>query len=231
MNKCENCNIYIYDNTEICPLCHSVVSDLNDEESKRITDIYGKPAPYPDIMEKTRKINFVMKLLLLLFILGEVAAIIINLKTNPKFLWCILSFVGLTYIYSTMKYWLEHDSGFSSKVGLQIFLSIIIIYCINLYTGKPYWSLEWAIPGMVILGDISVFIFILIYRESWYSYILLLLMMVLCSIGLWVFFFMGYIGNIILLIICSSLSCLFLLVLAIFKDKEVKRELKRRFHI
>ncbi|MCR5203185.1 MAG: hypothetical protein K6D02_08895, partial [Lachnospiraceae bacterium] len=211
MNKCENCNIFIYDDTEICPLCNSVVTELSEDEEKQVTTTYGAPAPYPDVMEKARKINFVMKLLLFIFIIGEIIAVIINLTVTPGFLWCILSFVGLTYVYFTMKYWLDHDSGFSSKAGLQIFLTIIIAFAINVYTGKPYWSLDWAMPGMIILGDICVFVFILLYRENWYSYILLLVLMAICSVALWVFYFMGHIEHIILLIISSSLTGVFLL--------------------
>lgn len=231
MNRCENCNIYIYDDTEICPLCHSILADVSEDEKERVIETYGDEAPYPDVTEGIKRVNFAMRLLLFIFILTEVAAVIVNLLTTPKFLWCLLSLVGLAYIFLFLRHWIKHDSGYSAKIGLQIFMSMVLMVIINVVIGKPYWSLEWCLPGMIILGDVLVFIFMLLYRENWFSYILLLVLMVICSVILWVLFALGFIKSIILLIICSAISGVFLLVVAIFKDREVKRELKRRFHV
>ena len=77
MNKCRHCNITIYDNIEVCPLCHSVLDEMTEEEKAQMDKILGAGAPYPDVRKRTKRLHFVMRLILFLFILAEIGLVII----------------------------------------------------------------------------------------------------------------------------------------------------------
>ena len=42
MNKCKHCNVMIYDETEVCPLCHSVLDEMSEEELQEMIEMLGQ---------------------------------------------------------------------------------------------------------------------------------------------------------------------------------------------
>ena len=93
------------------------------------------------------------------------------------------------------------------------------------------WSLKWAIPGVILFGDAIVFFLMMLNRQHWYSYTLLLLLIAICSVGIISLYFIGYITNIVLPVTCTAVTGIYLLGTIIFGDRELARELKRRFHV
>lgn len=231
MNKCGNCNIIVYDDTEVCPLCSSVLEELSPEEKERQTKRYGKGAPYPDVRKRTKRLHFVMRLILFLFILAEIGLIVINCITTPGFLWSGISGVAMIYIYLSMVYWINHDAGYAAKVGIQLTLTMLLLFGIDYFTGMSGWSLKWAIPGVILFGDAIVFFLMMLNRQHWYSYTILLLFIALCSVGIIALYFSGRITNVVLPVTCAGVTGVYLLGTIIFGDRELARELKRRFHV
>lgn len=231
MYKCSHCNVYVYDNTEACPLCHRVLDDLEEQELIRVKEQFGNGAPYPDVRRFQKRLHFVMRLILFLFIVAEIALLVINRFVTPDFLWSGISGVAMIYIYGSMIYWIHHDSGFAAKVGAQLMLTMGLLYGIDYFTGMRGWSLQWAIPGVILFGDAIVFFLMMLNRQHWYSYTLLLLLIALCSGAIICLYFVGRITNIILPVICVGVTGIYLLGTIIFGDRQLKRELKRRFRV
>ena len=57
MNICRNCNVIVYDDTDVCPLCHSVLDEMTPEEMN--SPVVGNGAPYPDVRKRTKRVNFI----------------------------------------------------------------------------------------------------------------------------------------------------------------------------
>ncbi len=231
MNKCRHCNIVIYDNIEVCPLCHSVLDEITQEEKAQMDKILGAGAPYPDVRKRTKRLHFVMRLILFLFILAEIGLVIINYFTTRGFWWSGISGVAMIYIYLSMVYWIKHDAGYAAKIGLQLTLTMILLFGIDYFTGMTGWSLKWAIPGVILFGDAIVFFLMMLNRQHWYSYTLLLLMIAIFSVGIISLYFLGKITNVMLPVTCTAVTGVYLLGTIIFGDRELARELKRRFHV
>lgn len=172
-----------------------------------------------------------MRLLLFLFILAEICLIVINYLVNPKFWWSGISGVAMIYIYLSMVYWIHHDAGYAAKIGLQLCLTIGLLVGIDYFTGMTGWSLQWAIPGVILFGDAIVFFLMMLNRQHWYSYTLLLLLIACFSIGIISLYFAGKISNIVLPVVSAGVTGVYLLGTIIFGDREFTRELKRRFHV
>lgn len=231
MNKCTNCNIYVYDDTQVCPLCHSVLNELEQEDEER-TALFSKlGAPYPDVKKRTKQLHFVIRLILFLFILAEIGLVTVNYFTTPQFWWAGICGVSMTYIYLSMVYWIRHDAGYAAKIGLQISLTIALLFGIDYFTGMSGWSLQWAIPGVILFGDAIVFLLMMLNRQQWYSYTLLLLMIAIFSVAIIILYFAGKIASIILPLIAFGVTGVYLLGTIIFGDREFTREMTRRFHV
>lgn len=231
MNKCRHCNVIVYDNTEVCPLCHSVLDEMSEEEQQAIDTRMPIESPYPDVRKRTKRLHFVMRLILFLFILTGIGLVIINHFTTPHFWWSGICIVAMIYTYLSMVYWINHDAGYAAKIGLQLILTMLLLYGIDYFTGMNNWSLKYAIPGVILFGDAIVFFLMMLNRQHWYSYTLLLLLIALCSVGIISLYFIGYITNIVLPVTCAGVTGIYLLGTIIFGDRELKRELKRRFHV
>lgn len=231
MNKCRNCNIVVYDDTDVCPLCHSVLDEMTKEETEEMEQIVGDGAPYPDVRKRTKHLHFVMRLILFLFILAEIGLVIINYIATPHFWWSGISGVAMIYIYLSMVYWINHDAGYAAKIGLQLTLTMLLLLGIDYFTGMTGWSLKWAIPGVILFGDAIVFFLMMLNRQHWYSYTLLLLLIAIFSIGIISLYFTGKITNVVLPVTCVAVTGIYLLGTIIFGDRELARELKRRFHV
>lgn len=229
MNICRNCNIIIYDDTEVCPLCHSVLDELTKEEMQ--SPVVGAGAPYPDVRKRTKRLHFVMRLILFLFIVGEIGLVIINRFAMPDFWWSGISGIAMIYTYWSMIHWINHDAGYAAKIGLQLIFTMVLLLGIDYFTGMTGWSVKWAIPGVILFGDAVVFFLMMLNRQHWYSYTLLLLLIAICSVAIISLYFAGKITNVILPVTCTGVTGIYLLATIIFGDREITRELKRRFHV
>jgi len=204
---------------------------MTEEESRQAALFSKKGAPYPDIKRRARILHFVMRLILFLFILAEVGLVLINHYVTPGFWWSGICGVAMAYTYLSMVYWVRHDAGYAAKIGLQISLTIALLLGIDYFTGMYGWSLQWAIPGVILFGDAIVFLLMMLNRQQWYSYTLLLLLIAIFSIVIITLYFTGVIANIVLPIISFGVTGAYLLGTFLLGDREFTREMKRRFHV
>ena len=233
MSICRNCNIYVNDDIDVCPLCHSVLDeDLTEEELTVRAALIHQGSEYPDVRKREKRMNIVMRAILFLFILAEIGLIIINRAVKPNFWWAGICGIAMVYIYSSMVYWIKHDSGFAAKIGLQLVLTMVLLVGIDYYfTGMNGWSLKFAIPGVLLFGDAIVFFLMMLNRQYWYSYSILLVFIGLCSWAIMYLYYTGRINNIVLPAVCAAVTGVFLLGTIIFGDRQFTREMKRRFHV
>lgn len=231
MTRCPQCRVILNNKAETCPLCHCVTEELSDGEGARIRETFGEGAPYPDAQRRTRFVRFALRLVLFIFILAEALLVLINVLTPSTYMWSAITGVAFLYTYLFLVYWVRHDSGFAAKVGLQILFTMLVLYEIDHMTGSHGWSLQWAIPGVILFGDAIAFFLMMLNRRRWHSYTLLLLLMGGCSVFIFTLYFFKVITNIIMPVLCLSITGIYILATVTFGQRGVSQELKRRFHI
>ena len=231
VTKCPQCNIVLFDQPEICPLCHCIIRETEEDENRHINELFGDNAPYPDVEGRRKKMRLALKVVLFIFVVAEFLMIMINRLTSVTYPWSLITGVALLYIYLSLMYWITYDSGFASKVGLQIMLTSFLLFAIDYFNGMRGWSLEWAIPGIILLGDLIVAVLMLINRSRWQSYLLLLLFLAIFSFVLIILYLCGVIGNILMPLICEAVTFLYLFVMILFGERKAEHEFSRRFHI
>lgn len=231
MNYCSNCKVKIYDERNTCPLCHKMLEEVEEQRASEIIAQYGLGAQYPNVRGRERRIRFVMHLMLFCFVLVGIASVVINLIFTPAIYWSLIVCIALAYTYLFIVYWIHHDAGAAFKVGMQIFFTMALLYGIDHFTGAHGWAVEWAIPGLILLGDGMVFFFMMLNRQNWYSYLALLLLMGVCSAVIFGLYLTHHIHNLILPVACILVTGIYLAATLVFGDRQFTRELKRRLHV
>ena len=231
MNRCPQCKVILYGHPQVCPLCQCVTEEMNKQECMEAGALFGENGPYPDVYARQKLQRFLLKLILFVFVVAEVVMVLINYYTAVSYPWSLITGFSLLYIYLFLLYWITHDAGFAAKVGLQMMITMVFLFEIDYWNGFKGWSLQWAIPGIILLGDGLVFFLMILNRSRWQSYMLLLLLMGVCSVAIIVLYFMGQIASVVLPMICTLVTGFFFFGTILFGGGAAGREFSRRFHI
>ncbi|MBR1507474.1 MAG: hypothetical protein IJ619_05685 [Eubacterium sp.] len=231
MNKCTNCNLIVYDKRETCPLCHKMLDETGEADREITERFISGLSGYPDVRTRERKIVFLLKIMLFAIVVAEIISVVINYLTTPHFWWSAISGISALYLYISMYYWVKHDSGLAIKIGVQLLQTMVLLVIIDYYTGWKGWALTWAVPGLILLGDAIVFFFMMLYKNNWYSYIMLIVLFAVLSVVVILLHIPGFTNHIILAVICTVITGLYLLGTIIFGNMEFGQEMRRRFHV
>ena len=231
MKYCSNCRIGVYDEVRSCPLCHKVLDIMPDEEEPRFLQAGCSVGTYPDARLRHRRLRFILRIIFFIFILAAIAAVAVNHILTPNVHWAWITIAALVYLYFFLWFWVRNDTTVIGKLGLMLIVSMVLLLIIDHFTGAHGWALTWAVPGLILLGDLIIFLFMIINREAWYSYLLTLLVFAVCSVVVVAVFLILDKENLLLPMICLGVSILYLLATFTFRPREFGREFIRRFHV
>lgn len=222
MAKCKNCNIEILDETEVCPLCHSILEQNDALENM-----------YPNVRFMMRKLTIISRIYLFCAILLQAVLFGINWIhfDDVEIWWSAISGLSLLYVYVLIRYAILGTSGYKSKVLILSLIAVLSAVAIDLVTGFHGWSLDYVLPSGIVIMD-GIILFCMAYNHrNWQSYIMWQILMVLCSlvpIGLYV---AGLEKNEYLAFLPMAFSLSIFLGTMIIGDRRARLELKRRFHL
>lgn len=220
MSKCLNCNIEILDESEICPLCHSVLEQTEELENM-----------YPDARHKKQKLMFVSRLFLFCAILIEFLLVGICLGLDLRIRWDILAGVGLFYIWMVLRFAIIGKSGYRAKTIVLTILTILTAVAIDYSIGYNGWSVDYVISSGILAVDISIIVLMICNHRNWQSYIMWQIFMILCSVIPIVLFISGIEKMFIMAVLPAAVSTFLFIGTMIIGGRRALVELKRRFHI
>lgn len=220
MKKCNFCKVNIIDNTDSCPLCGGVLEGENIGDSA-----------YPDVVKKTKALNFIFKLCLFIAIVTILLCVQINLKLNPEFKWSFIIIGAFTYSLLLMYLFLKEGTGYRMRTFIGVLGGILLLTLIDYICDFYKWSLNYALPLAILAVDISFIILMIVNRRNWQSYILLMGLTSICSLVPVIFYYTGIITNIIPAQITFMFTLFTFIGVIIFGGQRVPQELKRRFYI
>lgn len=222
MRQCKKCNLEILNRTAICPLCKSVLEVSGEIENG---------TEYPDVAKITKKLNFVVRLYSFLAIVTEVVLIIINYKTYQGVWWSAVSGISILYFYITLKYSIQKNTGYKMVILIQVIGAVLLMIAADNIVGYQGWSVNYAMPGAILLLDATIVVLMIVNMANWQSYILMQILTVLVSIAGLVMWGLGVITRPLLLFFAAGASGCLILATLMFGDRKAKMELKRRFHV
>lgn len=223
MRQCKKCNLEILDKTAVCPLCKSVLEETKEPG--------GEAVGYPNVKKTVKRLNFIVRLYSFLAIVTETALVIINYLTYQGLWWSAITGISILYFYITLKYSIQKNAGYRSVIWIQVIGAVLLVIAVDNIVGYQGWSVNYALPGAVLLLDVTIMVLMLVNMVNWQSYLLMQICTVLVSAAGIVMWYFGIITRPLLSLIAAAVSACLLLATIIFGDRRAKAELKRRFHV
>ena len=222
MRKCKNCQVAILDNTLVCPLCSSVLEGEAED---------GYEPMYPDVKNKVRALNLIVKIYTFVAIIVEAVLIIVNVRTFRNLWWSAISGIAILYLYVTLRFSIQKNRGYRRTIMIQLIGATLLSVAIDFIVGYRGWSVNFVLPGAILLLDLAIFILMIVNKSYWQSYILMQMFTTILGIMVLLFWHQGLIWNPVVSIVAASVSAALLLGTLIFGDRKAINELKRRFHM
>ncbi len=221
MAYCKHCELEISDNTKICPFCQNV---LKNQEEK------GEDW-YPDIRMKKKTYRFILQIFFFLSIVVCACMIMINWIYYPEVLWSVLP-TGITcYSWFAIRYCIFNNVNAGAKIMIEMLLTQVLLVFIDWWIGYTGWSLNYALPALILIADGAILILMVVNFMNWQSYLLYQIQLLLLSLLPGILYLEQFIVKPIPTFLAMGISLIILLGTMIFGNTEAKDELLRRFHI
>ncbi|MBR4870293.1 MAG: zinc ribbon domain-containing protein [Oscillospiraceae bacterium] len=219
MAECVNCKIEVLDETELCPLCRSILRPTDAVENM-----------YPDVRIKMQKFKLVANIYLFCALCVEGALVALNILLQWKIWWSIVIGLALGYVYLVLRYAVLGKSGYRSKILLLSLVAVLAAVAADMAIGYRGWSVEYVLPMGIAAVDMAIGGCMIFNRRSWQSYMMWQLWMVAFSLIPAHLYFVQRMHSALFAFLPLLLSCALFLGTLIIGDRRARTELKRRFH-
>ncbi len=221
MNRCDVCNVNVYESEKSCPLCGKAFDSTFDTE-----------VLYPSY-EKIKKDNFALKNIpLFISTVAIVICVYINIFTydSGDVLWSLIVSGGIIFAYSLFRLIPTKKRRYGEKVVLTYVLISITSLAVDFSTGMAFWSTDFVFPFLTM--SVILYLTILSIRNKnlfseYFGYLLTVTAIGFVSIIIYLLGFYNYGWGAFVAIISSFCIAL---GLYLFADKPLKSEIKKRFY-
>lgn len=220
MSRCKQCNVEILDETERCPLCHSVLEKTVEVENM-----------YPNVRTMTRRLALLSRIYLFVAILVEALLIYLNVLSDSEMFWSAIPGLAMLYGYLVLRYAILGKSGYKGKIIVLTLIAILMVVAIDFVVGYRGWSVNYALPSAILLVDAGILILMCINRRNWQSYMMWQIFMILCSVVPLVLYAVGIVTAPLLALLAFAVSAALFLGTLVIGDRRARTELRRRFHV
>lgn len=220
MSRCKQCNVEILDETERCPLCHSVLEKTVEVENM-----------YPNVRTMTRRLALLSRIYLFVAILVEALLIYLNVLSDSEMFWSAIPGLAMLYGYLVLRYAILGKSGYKGKIIVLTLIAILMVVAIDFVVGYRGWSVNYTLPSAILLVDAGILILMCINRRNWQSYMMWQIFMILCSVVPLVLYAVGIVTAPLLALLAFAFSTALFLGTLIIGDRRARTELRRRFHV
>lgn len=219
MKRCRRCDVWIMDDTALCPLCDSVL-----EGEKAGTDTY------PKLGDELHRFVLFRKIIYFIMLVTVVLSVLVNYLTFSGSYWSLIVLASIGYCLFTINYTVMHRTNLGAKVIFQAAGILVLTWIIDMVTGYKGWSVRYAIPVLLLLAD-AVLVALMIFNTTrWQGYFMCQLAVTVLSVVPVVLAALHFVDNMNLAVITCVVLWLVLAAALIFGGRRVKSELARRFH-
>lgn len=220
MSRCNQCKLEIKDDQTICPLCKCVLEKTEDVDNL-----------YPDVRVITKKLQLLVRIYVFVAIVVESLLLFFNYKTFDVTHWPVVTGVVLFYGFIVLKFAFKDDIEYKAKTITLILTAIFCIILVDVLTGFAGWSLNYFLPGGIILLNTGIILMMVFNMRNWQSYMMIELFTIVWSILPLILYQMSLLTNINTSLVACAYSVFLFLGTIIIGGRRASTELKRRFHV
>ena len=185
---------------------------------------------YPQKLN-SRKSNLIIKLGLFVSVVAAIILVVINKLTTPQIPWSAIANGGIIYVWIVLFYSIKKRINIAGHVLLQtITISLLTIF-IDYKLGFKAWSIDIAIPILLIISNITMFVLTIVSHKKFIKYAIYQLIIVLFSVLPIIFITENIVQNKVLSIIASGISLLNLVLTLVLCAKDLKEVVIRKLHM
>lgn len=178
-----------------------------------------------------KKTDLIIKIAIIISVFVGVMLVFINRITTPKIHWAGLCNAGIIYIWITVLYSINKNINIAGHVLVQtIAISLLTVY-IDYKTGFKSWSINLAIPIIIIIANITMLILTIISHRKYIKYALYQLLIVIVSTIPIFLVYEDYVQDKTLSIVATAISGVNLIISLALSAKDIKEVIVRKFHI
>lgn len=178
-----------------------------------------------------KKTGFIIKMAILISFVVGILLVFINRFTTPEIKWAGYCNAGIIYVWVTVLYALNKNINMASHLFIQmVALSALCVY-IDIRLGFEAWSINLAIPMIVIIINITMLILSIASYSNYIRYAFVQLLIVLASSVPLFLVYENMVNDKTLSIVATSISGVNLLFSLIFHSKDLKEEIVKKFHM
>lgn len=178
-----------------------------------------------------KKTDIIIKIAILISIIAGILLVVINRLVSPKIHWAGYCNAGIIYIWITVLYSINKNVNIARHLFIQMLaISALCVY-IDCKIGFEAWSINIAIPIIVIIINISMLILSIANRNNYIHYAIYQLLIVLVSLIPIFLVYEKLVNDKTLSVVATSVSGVNLLLSLLLHRKDIKEEIVRKFHI
>lgn len=185
---------------------------------------------YPQKLN-SKKGERILNIFLIVSILIAILLIIINKLTTPQVHWAALANCGIIYIWITVIYSIKKSTNIAGHVLIQTMAISALVLYIDKTIGFAGWSINMAIPIILIVANITMLILTIVSHKKYIKYAIYQLIIVLISLVPLFLIMKNMMGSNILSKIAIIISIISLTLSLILCCKDVKEAIIRKFHM
>lgn len=187
---------------------------------------------YPSVSYDRGKLKKITNILYLVLFTAAAITGLVNFLTYQwtKNWWSLIAIGGIAYVAMTLRYSIMRRASLAGILVRQSVGAQILLVIIDYMTGFGGWSVNYAIPSLILFDVIAIVFLILINRLNWQSYFMYQIAITIFSFIPLILWAAGWITSPMMSIITVILSVSVLIITVILGDRSVKKELRRRFY-
>ena len=177
------------------------------------------------------KSDFIIKIFILVSIIIAIILFIINKLTTPQIPWAALTIAGQIYIWITVLYAINKNINIAGHVLIQTIAISLLTFYIDYSLKYKGWSLNIAIPIIIIIANLTMLILTIISHKKYIRYAIYQLIILLISVIPVILITEEIVKNPVLGEIATGISILNLIITMALCAKDVKEAIIRKFHL
>lgn len=223
MKWCNQCHIEVAESESVCPLCGTVPESDGKGEHK--------PPLYPQIVFDVHKYHIFIRLFMFISVVTGIVLLVVNLINYHGFFWSGIVLAAILYAIITLTYSIQRNVNPAAKIMVQTLAAEFLVVWIDYLIGYEGWSVNYAVPGILLVAECSMLVLQIVNFMNWQSYILFQIEYVVLSAIPVAFYFFHIVTEPFMTFLALGSSVIIFAGTMIFGDRKAKNELIRRFHI
>lgn len=219
MKYCKSCKIAIENNLTKCPLCGSYTKETDDKYND----------DYP-IVTTSYLNDIINRAMFFAAIAISVLSLFVNRYLAKSVPWSFIAIVGVFYLLLSSKFIIKKKWNSGFFILSQVFLVSVVVSVIDKLLGNLGWSVDYAIPFIIISGSLSMLIISIVKPYKYKEYIVYLLVIALMGLVPLIFILCDLTRVFWTSALCVIYSVLTVLAMLIFTHRRFNVELIKRLH-